>query len=89
MLTYGHPVPNADTLPLHQLSKDLKMMYMCSKGLPDEATQRWKRVPGGFASVKPFLPIYFQDEDYRRRRHEFVREMVELDDVYIAALNAQ
>jgi len=83
--TYGHPNPNAEVLPLRELSFDLEMMYNCARDIPDGQNQKWQRVMGGFRKVKPFLPIYFYDEDYRRRRHAFVKRMVELDDQYINA----
>jgi hypothetical protein len=83
MKTYGHPQPHAMIMPLEKLSNDLRMMYRCARDLPDDEKQKWKRVQGGFSHIKPFLPIYFQDDDYRQRRHAFVKDMVEQDELYI------
>lgn len=89
MATYGHPRPYAMTRGLQFLSNDLQMMYRCVKNLKVGKRQKWKRVPGGFKAVKPFLPLYFHDEDYRRRRHAFVKKLVEMDDVYVEQLKSQ
>lgn len=87
MKTYGHPNQHAMTRSLEHLSNDLKLMYRCVKDVADADNQKWRRVKGGFDAVKPFMPIYFQDEDYRRRRHAYVQQMVDLDDIYIRAHN--
>lgn len=84
--TYGHPHSDADTTRLADLTNDLQMMHNCALGIPDADDQKWKRVVGGFRNVKPFLPIYFYDEDYRERRHAFVKNMVEEDNQYIGRL---
>jgi len=78
--TYGHPDKLAYEKPIEELSRDLKLMHRCVKGLADDPEQVKKRIPGGFKAIKPFLPIYFQDEEYRRRRHDFVKEMIEEDE---------
>ena len=81
--SYGHPKPGAMTREIQALSHDLQMMYRCVKNVKDVKWQRWRRVKGGFKAAKPFMPIYFQDEAYRRRRHAFVRKLVDMDDHYI------
>ena len=86
MKTYGHPVQNAESLPLRSLSNDLEMMHNCALNIPDAPEQKWKRVEGGFRKVKPFLPIYFYDEVYRQQRHALVKYMVEEDNMYISRL---
>jgi len=86
MATYGHPKKYAMTRRLENLSNDLKMMYRCVKNIEDTRKQKWKRVVGGFRAVKPFMPIYFQDSNYRRRRHAHVKELVEMDDLYMQQL---
>ena len=86
MKTYGHATAEAETVPLYSLSNDLQMMYNCALNIPDAPNQKWKRVEGGFRKVKPFLPIYFYDEDYRQRRHALVQKMVEEDNMYISRL---
>jgi len=79
-LTYGHHSTRARKDPIEKLSNDLQMMYRCVKGMADIPEQTWKREPGGFNEIRPFLPIYFRDEEYRRRRHLFALEMVEADE---------
>jgi hypothetical protein len=78
--TYGHPDQRADEKQIQDMSNDLKMMYRCVKNLADSDDQKRKRVKGGFDNIDPFYPIYFQDEDYRERRHQHVIEMVEEDE---------
>lgn len=65
------------------------MMHRCVLDLRDAKDQKWHRVKGGFASVKPFFPIYFHDGDYRERRHAHVKKMVRRDDQYIARLKTK
>ena len=89
MATYGHPKSYAMTRGLEFMSNDLKMMYRCVKNLPDVKRQKWKRVVGGFRAARRFMPIYFQDADYRRRRHALVQELVQMDDLHINELKNQ
>lgn len=83
--TYGHSNPRAYEQRIEEMNNDLKMMYRCVKDLKEDQDQKWKRVVGGFENINPFYPIYFQDEDYRRRRHAFVIDMVEADDNLIGS----
>lgn len=78
--TYGHPNKKAFEQHVQDLGEDYKMMYRCVKGMPDTPDQKWLRQPGGLEGLKPFLPIYFQDGDYRRRRHQHVLHVIELDE---------
>ena len=78
--TYGHPNKKAFEHPLQELGEDYQMMARCVKGLPETDDQKFKRSPGGFVGLKPHLPVYFQDEDYRRRRHNHVLHAVETDE---------
>ena len=36
-----------------------------------------------------FMPIYFQDEDFRERRHFDVREMIEADERFMEAIKKE
>lgn len=78
--TYGHPVKNAYSLQLEDLHKDLGLVVHCVRNERDPTDSKYKRVRGGFESLDPFTPIYFQDADYRRRRQEFVHDMFIADD---------
>ena len=80
-LTYGHPDEEAMKKPLHHLNNDTLMMVRCVKDLPN--LQMHHYVPGGLKNSKPFWPIYFQDPDYRARRHRFVKDMVENDEKFM------
>jgi hypothetical protein len=80
--TYGHPNHKAYELKLDELSADLALMVYCVKNEPDlRKNTRYKRVEGGFESLDPFTPIYFKDADYRRRKQEYVRNMVLSDEI--------
>ena len=74
--TYGHFNPDAAHMELPRISHDLHLMAHCVKGENDHDEQEWKRVKGGFDALKPQLPIYFQDADYRARRHDFTKQLV-------------
>lgn len=61
-------------------------MTRCVRNESDiDDKMRYHRVPGGFDRLKPHRPIYFEDDDYRRQRHEFMRQMVVADDEAFAA----
>lgn len=55
-------------------------MVNCVKNVTDAQDAKRKRVKGGFQALKSFLPIYFQDANYRLRRQAFIRDMVEADE---------
>jgi len=68
---------------LEEIHPDLRLMVNCVRGTPDDKLtgdskqrQDFRRFPGGFEKHPPFLPVYFQDADYRRRRHERLRKLV-------------
>lgn len=89
--TYGHALKSrkAFSAPLEDIAKnDLKLMYRCVKNIPDEADAKWKRVRGGLNATLPPIPIYFQDIEYRRQRHQWVVHQVQQDEQMIAALQA-
>lgn len=86
--TYGHALRNAGTLPIQDLAMDLQLMVSCVKNEPDVPNAAFRRVPGGLANTSLFWPIYFYDSDYRQRRQDYVRQMVEADEHYMAILAA-
>jgi hypothetical protein len=65
---------------IHGLSNDLRLMYKCVKEMEDSNDQKYKRVQGGLGAIDPFHPVYFQDDDYRQRRHAYVQEILEEDE---------
>jgi Glycosyltransferase family 17 len=88
-LTYGHADKDAGRKFIGNLSQDLQMMVRCvlpdDVGTPESEQQdadlRWRHE--GYESARPFLPIYFHDADYRRRRHAHVRAMVQADQEFM------
>ena len=87
--TYGHPDKLADIRPIQNMSNDLLMMYNCIMNITDNMNpeeQKWRRIVGGYNATLPYYPIYFQDTDYRSRRHLHVKEQVVIDDQIIASL---
>ena len=57
----------------------------------DPNGQRWHHVPGGFNRL-PFkkgdpVPIYFQDEEYRKAKHEQMVQKVKEDDAINTPIN--
>jgi hypothetical protein len=87
-LTYGHADKDAGHKFIGNLSQDLQMMVRCVSQPDDASTPeseqdavRWRHK--GYESARPFLPIYFHDADYRRRRHAHVRAMVQADQEFM------
>ena len=90
-LTYTHPVAKAMTLPLEELAPDLRLLVRCVYNQTDGPVQKdadvserqdFMRVMGGLDMKHPAFPIYFQDEDYRRRRHESITRLVKEDEFF-------
>ena len=88
--TYGHPDVNAMIKSVEDLHEDLQLMYRCIKNIPDNnsSSQSFQRVIGGFDAVLDFRPIYFQDPDYRRRRHAHVQQMIATDEQILEGVRA-
>jgi hypothetical protein len=78
--SYAHPVPGALERPLEELADDVKFAVRCIKNMTEDPTDLYKRVTGGFGAIRPTLPLYFLDQEYRRRRHAFMKEKVEADE---------
>lgn len=77
--TYGHPYKNAYDIPLEDIHEDLDFMVRCAWNKPDPKASKYKRVRGGFENLDPFMPIYFRDAEYRRRRHKLLHEIIVYD----------
>ena len=78
--TYGHADPDVINKPIYNMSNNLNMMYQCIKNNTPALNQFWKHTINGYNALKPFYPIYFQDPDYRDRRHKHVQQMVYEDE---------
>ena len=71
--TYGHPRTGAMETPLEEIDRNLHFGVLCLKHLPvAEGTRH--RLKGGFDDLKPNVPLYFLDAEYRRRRHQLMKE---------------
>ncbi|KAG7344465.1 hypothetical protein IV203_022473 [Nitzschia inconspicua] len=75
-LTYGYPDWQAMVKPLEELSADIGLLVRCvyiqtdgpvEEGADYTEKQDFQRVQGGLDTKHPVFPIYFNDEDYRRR----------------------
>jgi hypothetical protein len=78
--TYGHQDRNAYSKTLEQLHPhDLGLMVNCVQDRNDSNSSKYKREAGGFETLQSFRPIYFEDADYRARRHASIRDMVIAD----------
>ncbi|KAG7344388.1 glycosyltransferase family 17 protein [Nitzschia inconspicua] len=88
-LTYGHPDWQALTKPLEDLHADIRLLVRCVYNETDgpvnsranfKEKQDFRRVEGGLDTRHPVFPIYFHDEDYRRRKHDAVLRLVKEDE---------
>jgi hypothetical protein len=78
--TYGHPVEDAHEKKMEDIHEDLALMAYCARDEPDPTDAHFKRVMGGYEELDDFKPIYFRDSDYRRRRQDLIRQVVQLED---------
>ena len=74
------------TDPLYLLSDELAMMYYCLNNLTDTWSTKLKkgsfrvRLLGGHAERPSPMPIYFQDPDYRKAKHEAMTRLIQQDE---------
>jgi len=71
-------------LKLDELSEDLALMVHCVRNEEPDLRKDdppYKRVEGGFENLDPFTPIYFKDSDYRKRKQEYIRNMIVSDEI--------
>jgi hypothetical protein len=73
--TYGHPIKYAFKKPLEELNKDLKSVVNCALGRPDQ-----NLFNGNLEQLIGPRPVFFTDE-YRKRRHQKLRQIIEEDEV--------
>jgi Glycosyltransferase family 17 len=85
--TYGHADRAARSKPIHEISADLNMLYHCLESHADDddvATDSETvnepptlHVPGGYNQMARYVrPVYFHDDDYRRRRHAHMQAIM-------------
>ncbi|KAL7561004.1 hypothetical protein ACA910_006407 [Epithemia clementina (nom. ined.)] len=55
----------------------VKCMLNNSNSLDDSENSR---VNGGYTSLQPFRPIYFEDESYRSQRHDSIRTVIMVEE---------
>ncbi|KAG7371240.1 glycosyltransferase family 17 protein [Nitzschia inconspicua] len=88
-LTYGHPDRQALKKPLEDLHVDIRLLVRCVYNETDgpinsdadyDERQDFQRVEGGLDTNHPVFPIYFHDEDYRRRKHDAISRLVKEDE---------
>jgi hypothetical protein len=80
--SYGHPDARAYEKTLQEIHEDLALMVWCVKDAPNPPDRpNEQRVLGGFEALRRFKPIYFQDPLYRRKRHNFIHDMVLADEL--------
>jgi hypothetical protein len=80
--TYGHPQPGAYTRKLEDIHGDLEIVVRCAFNLPNNRNGtkiRERHNDGLKGTLKPW-PIYFYDDDYRRRKGESLRNEVTADE---------
>ena len=82
--TYGHPQKSALNVTLEELANDLSVAAYCARNVPDPKGAKWKRVIGGYDVLPPFRPIYFHDPIYRKKRHEYLIQLMKQEDERIA-----
>ncbi len=78
---YGHPVYNADRVPLSRLQRDIDQGVRCVMKRPDGDLQlklRYNR--GGFKGIEGRKPVIFENEAYRIARNRELKEMIEADE---------
>ena len=84
--TYGHPVSNIDKKTLSEISEDIDILVRCVRGLLNEANPTKKEYyDQGYDHVGGNRPIYFSNEEYRKRRHEAVVAAVKNDEARYGA----
>eukprot|EP00588_Corethron_pennatum_P002791 CAMPEP_0194287176 /NCGR_PEP_ID=MMETSP0169-20130528/34156_1 /TAXON_ID=218684 /ORGANISM="Corethron pennatum, Strain L29A3" /LENGTH=512 /DNA_ID=CAMNT_0039033805 /DNA_START=11 /DNA_END=1549 /DNA_ORIENTATION=- len=81
--TYGHGTKKAERtgMPLGNVSKDLNFSINCATGRPDANVVR-KRTVGGFDAIDGPTPVLFQQlPEYRKARHQDLKDIVLEDEV--------
>ena len=82
MSTYGHPDSKAWNRTLGDLHGDVLLGINCVMGRNDTGRHDsvTEHVVGGLSAIVGPIPVFFQNETYRRERHEQYRKIVEEDE---------
>jgi hypothetical protein len=86
--TYGHAHQDASQRRIKDLTTDTAIMYQCAFDRPDYGYQHASVLMGDLDSQheqqqqqqEGFVPIYFQDVDYRKKRHDYLKYMIDWDE---------
>lgn len=94
--TYGHAQKSASQKRAKDFTADTAMMHQCALGSAERlANQKYgyvlarrnsKTFGGGDATIEQhaeldlFTPIYFQDAEYMKKRHDFLKYMIYWDE---------
>ena len=89
-LTYGHSQKRAMEMPLGEIHNDINLAINCVTGRPDAADAQKKRIEGGFEGndIGQRPVIYEQSAEYRRARHQELKEMILKDEEEFGMYNA-
>jgi len=74
--TFSHASEKAWIKPIREIHEDLNMTVNCVKGIPDEENAETIALKGGFEALKGAIPIAFQNDNYREKRFQEVKEMI-------------
>ena len=87
--TYGHPQAGAYTRKLEDIHEDLELVVRCAHNLSTKrnGTKIRERVNEGLIGTPKPWPIYFHDEDYRKRKAKSLRDEVIADEAVRQAFN--
>ena len=77
-------------MPLGELHNDINLAINCVTGRPDAADAQKKRIEGGFEGndIGQRPVIYEQSAEYRRARHQELKEMILKDEEEFGMYNA-
>ena len=76
-LTYGHPDKNAFRKHLKDLHSDMALLNQCAM---NDTTLLINQKDDILHQPHGASPIYFHDEEYRKKRLSFIKYMIELDE---------
>lgn len=73
--THADPLLDHETIPLG-FNVDMITMINCALGRKDAKDAKNKRLEGGFDAIDGDTPILFQNNEYRKARHEELRDAI-------------
>lgn len=87
--SYGHPQYGAYTKKLEDMHEDLELVSRCIHNVSNAENSTSTvglnrvhlRVEGGLLASPPYWPVYFHDDDYRRRKYESLRHELLADEI--------